>query len=67
MAQARQAPRTQFMNEIVCSGCGTTGHITWDGTGEASRVVEMSESLTMHPGTPPTFTCANCGTVQAAL
>ena len=62
-----RAPRPQFMNEIVCSGCGTTGHITWDGTGEARRVVEMSDSLTLHPGTPPIFTCANCGTVQGSL
>jgi len=67
MAQARQATHPQFMNEIVCSGCGTTGHITWDGTGETSRVIEMSESLTMHPGNPPSFTCANCGTLQSVL
>jgi hypothetical protein len=55
------------MNEIVCSGCGSTAHIVWDGTGEARRVIEMSESLTMHPGAPPTFSCANCGMAQTAL
>ena len=66
MAQAR-SPRPQFMNEIVCSGCGTTGHITWDGTGDTKKVIEMSDSLEMLPGDPPTFTCANCGTVQSAL
>ena len=64
-AQAR--PRPQFMNELVCSNCGSTGHITWDGTGESRRVIEMSDSLEMHPGTPPTFTCANCGTEQPSI
>ena len=64
-AEAR--PPRQFMNEIVCGGCGTTGHITWDGTGESRRVIEMSESLQLHPGTPPTFTCANCGAEQSSI
>jgi hypothetical protein len=66
MAQA-VTPRPQFMNEIVCSSCGSTGHITWDGTGDTRRAIEMSESLELHPGTPPTVTCANCGAVQADL
>jgi len=30
-------------------------------------VVNMSESLELHPGTPPTFTCTDCGTEQAPL
>lgn len=64
---ATQARSPQFMNELVCSGCGTTGHVVWDGTGEARRVIEMSDSLTMHPGTPPSFACANCGAVQALI
>ncbi|HEX4118339.1 MAG TPA: hypothetical protein VHX99_06020 [Rhizomicrobium sp.] len=66
MVEARQ-PRAQFMNEIVCSDCGSTAHITWDGTGETKRVIEMSDCLKLHPGTPPTFTCANCGAVQASI
>jgi hypothetical protein len=56
----------QFMQELVCSGCGHTGHITWEGAGAAKRVVNMSESLDLHPGNPPTVTCTECGTVQAA-
>ena len=54
MAEARP-PRPQFMNEIVCAGCGTTGHITWDGTGETKRVIEKSDNLERLPGDPPTF------------
>ncbi len=61
------AEHAQYMNELVCGGCGRTAHITWAGTGDARRVVEMSESLKIHPGTPPTFTCVECGTVQASL
>ncbi|HEY5082938.1 MAG TPA: hypothetical protein VII48_00330 [Rhizomicrobium sp.] len=57
----------QFMQELVCSVCGREAHITWEGAGAAKRVVNMSESLEQHPGTPPTFTCTDCGTVQAAL
>jgi hypothetical protein len=57
----------QFMQELVCSGCGREAHITWEGAGAAKRVVNLSESLEQHPGNPPTFTCTDCGTVQAAL
>ena len=66
MAQA-SSPRPQFMNEIVCSSCGTTGHITWDGTGDNRRAIEKSDSLELFPGTPPTVTCANCGAVQTSI
>ena len=62
-----EARKPQFMNELVCSGCGTTGRVVWDGTGETRRVIEMSDSLTMHPGTPPVFSCANCGMAQASI
>ena len=66
MAQA-PSPRPQFMNEIVCSSCGTTGHIIWDGTGDSRRAIEKSDSLELHPGTPPTITCGNCGAVQTSI
>jgi hypothetical protein len=39
----------------------------WDGTGDTRHVIEMSDCLTMHPGTPPTFSCANCGTAQTSI
>ena len=55
------------MNEIVCSSCGTTGHIIWDGTGDSRRAIEKSDSLELHPGTPPTITCGNCGAVQTSI
>jgi hypothetical protein len=47
----------QFMSELVCSGCGRTAHITWEGTGVARRPVEVSENIRHLPGPPPTFSC----------
>ena len=64
---ATARPPRQFMNEIVCANCGTTGHITWDGTGDNRRAIEKSESLTLYPGSPPTVTCANCGAEQSSI
>ena len=61
------AEHTQYMNELTCAGCGRTGHITWEGTGEHKRVVNLSESLEQQPGTPRIFTCVDCGTVQNTL
>ena len=57
----------QFMQELACSGCGREAHITWEGAGAAKRVVNLSDSLQLHPGNPPTVTCADCGTEQTAL
>ena len=54
----------QFMTETACDGCGRSGHITWDGTGPAKQVVNMSENLEQHPGETITFSCRECGTIQ---
>ena len=54
----------QYLSELVCRECGRTGHITWEGTGTAKRVVEVSESVKHDLGPPPVFTCADCGTSQ---
>jgi hypothetical protein len=61
------AEHTQYMNELTCAGCGKTGHITWEGAGAQKRVVNMSDNLKQQPGTPPTFTCIACGTMQRTL
>ena len=55
-----------IFDRIACDGCGRTAHITWDGTGAAKQVVNMSETLERKAGDPRTFTCRECGTVQKA-
>ena len=53
-----------FMQELACPGCGRTAYITWQGSGETRKAVDMSESLTQSTGIPAVFTCVDCGTVQ---
>jgi ribosomal protein S27AE len=59
--------QAQFMKELVCGACGHTAHITWEGEGEARRVVNMSDGIRLHAASPPRFTCAHCGAVQAQI
>jgi hypothetical protein len=54
----------QYMSELVCKGCGHTAHITWEGTGDAKRPVNMSTLIKENPGPPPTFTFLKCGTAE---
>lgn len=58
---------TQYMSELVCNGCGHTGHITWEGLGAAKRVVNMSDFLQQMPGEPPVFKCLKCDTEQTPV
>jgi hypothetical protein len=57
----------RYLSELVCKGCGRTAHITWEGRGTERRVVEVSDSITLHLANPPTFTCADCGTTQTPI
>ena len=57
----------QYLSELVCSGCGHTGHVTWEGTGDGKRAVNMSAFLELIPGHPPTFRCLKCDTSQMLI
>ncbi len=54
----------EYMSELVCGGCGHTGHVTWTGEGDENKPKDMSPFLKVNPGLPPTFTCLKCGTAQ---
>lgn len=51
----------QFMTEVVCPSCSLTSHITWEGSGAAKKVAELSQNLREHEETPPQYTCVGCG------
>jgi hypothetical protein len=36
--------KTRFLSELVCKGCGRTGHIAWEGLGDDKRAVEISDN-----------------------
>jgi hypothetical protein len=55
----------QYMSELVCGVCASTGHVTWDGTGSDRRALDMSTHIRIDPDNLALFTCLKCGTEQA--
>lgn len=53
----------QFMSELVCGACETTGHVVWEGVSGPRRPVEISENVQLHDDLSG-FTCVKCGTKQ---
>jgi hypothetical protein len=55
----------QYISELMCGVCASTGHVTWDGNGPDKRALDMSTHIRISPDNPALFTCLKCGTEQA--
>lgn len=54
----------EYMSELICVTCSTTGHVTWDSIGEGRRALDQSPHIQLNPDNPARFTCLKCGAEQ---